>query len=66
MSLTDTSERFHVPLFVTGTVIVLVSIGAAAWMFSLGDVVTALGMGLLVAAGLLLTGIGLSPEATTY
>ncbi|WP_435348838.1 hypothetical protein [Haloarchaeobius sp. HRN-SO-5] len=51
-------------LLVAGVTFVVVSIAAAAWLFSLGDVVTALGMGLLVLAGLLLTGIGLSPETT--
>jgi len=66
MSLTDTRERFDLSLFVAGAVMVLVSLSAAAWMLSLGDVVTAVGLGLLVAAGLLLAGIGLSPETTTH
>ncbi|MFD1587683.1 hypothetical protein ACFR9U_11875 [Halorientalis brevis] len=66
MSLIDRRERFDMPLFVAGTVMVLVSLGAAAWMLRLGDIVTALGLGLLVAAGLLLAGIGLSPETTTH
>jgi len=63
---TDTFDRIDTPLFVAGALLVLVSLTAAVWMLSLGDVVTALGLGLLVAAGVLLTGIGLSPEAVTH
>lgn len=66
MSLTDTFGRFNTPLLVTGMLLILVSLTAAIWMLTLGDVVTAIGLSLLVAAGLLLTGIGLSPEAATY
>ena len=66
MSLTDTRERFDLSLFVAGVVMVLLSVAAAAWMFSLGDVVTGLGLGLLVAAGVLLAGIGLSPETLAH
>jgi hypothetical membrane protein len=64
MSLIPQSESFNGRLFVAGVASVLVSIFAAAWMFRLGDVVTALGLGLIVAAGLLLAGIGMSPSAT--
>jgi hypothetical protein len=51
-------------LLVAGTMWALVSAAAAVWVFSLGDVVTALGLTLLVGAGLLLVGIDLSPDAT--
>ena len=51
-------------LLVAGVATALVSTLAAAWMFSLGDIVTALGLISLVAAGLLLAGIDLSPNAT--
>jgi len=53
-------------LFVTGVAMVLASLIAAVWLFRLGDIVTALGLGLLIAAGLLLAGIGLSPETTAH
>ncbi len=66
MSLPHTSDRLDTPLLVAGTLLVLLSLAAAAWMLSVGDVVTAAGLGLLVAAGLLLTGIGLSPHAATH
>ncbi|MFW5948817.1 MAG: hypothetical protein ACOCSD_04390 [Halolamina sp.] len=52
------------PLLVTGVITAIVSTLAAIWVFSLGDVVTALGLTLLVVAGLLLAGIDLSPNAT--
>lgn len=52
------------PLFVTGVITAIVSTLAAIWVFSLGDVVTALGLTVLVVAGLLLAGIDLSPNAT--
>ncbi|WP_049980535.1 hypothetical protein [Halolamina rubra] len=52
------------PLLVTGAITAIVSTLAAIWVFSLGDVVTALGLTLLVVAGLLLAGIDLSPNAT--
>lgn len=51
-------------LFVTGVITAIVSTLAAIWVFSLGDVVTALGLTVLVVAGLLLAGIDLSPNAT--
>jgi hypothetical protein len=66
MKSTDTFDRIDTSLFVAGALLVLVSLTAAVWMLSLGDVVTALGLGLLVAAGVLLTGIGLSPEAARH
>ena len=55
-------ESSNPTLFVAGVAIVLASLATAAWMVSLGDVVTALGLGLLVVAGALLAGIGRSPE----
>jgi hypothetical protein len=61
MSLIDTSERFNAPLFVVGVGIVLASVLAAVQMLRIGDVVTLLGLGLVTVAGLLLTGISLSP-----
>lgn len=51
-------------LLVVGTMTALLSAIAAVWVFSLGDVVTALGLTVLVVAGLLLAGIDLSPNAT--
>ncbi|MFB6093295.1 MAG: hypothetical protein ABEK02_09830 [Haloquadratum sp.] len=51
-------------LLVTGIVTVVASVVAAAWMLRTGDVVTAIGLLLLVAAGVLLSGIGLSTEST--
>ncbi|MFC4543824.1 hypothetical protein ACFO5R_18010 [Halosolutus amylolyticus] len=56
-------KPFASSLFVTGVTMVLASVATAVWMFRLGDIVTALGLGLLVVAGLLLAGIGLPPEA---
>jgi hypothetical protein len=53
------------PLFLAGALTVLGSVAAAVWMLSLGDVVTALGLTLLVAAGLLLAGIDRSPGAAS-
>jgi hypothetical protein len=50
-------------MFLAGVVMVLGSVTIAAWMFSIGDIVTALGLGLLAIAGVLVAGIGLSPEA---
>lgn len=51
-------------LLVAGVTTALLSTLAAAWMFSLGDIVTGLGLISLVVAGLLLAGIDLSPNAT--
>lgn len=65
MSRAHDHKRLDSPLFLAGVLLVLVSVGVAAWMLSLGDVVTTLGLGLLVVAGVLLAGIGLSTEATT-
>ncbi|OLZ41486.1 hypothetical protein A6E15_11035 [Natrinema saccharevitans] len=59
-------EPFNSSMFVTGVALVLASLATAVWMFRVGDIVTALGLGLLVVAGLLLAGIGLSPEATAH
>ena len=66
--MTQHSDRhpFNSSLFMTGIAMVLASLAAAVWLLRLGDIVTALGLGLLVAAGLLLAGIGLSPEATAH
>lgn len=66
MSRKRDSESINRPLLVAGLLIVVASIGMAAWMFRLGDIVTALGLGLLIIAGLLLTGIGFSPETATH
>lgn len=66
MSTQRDHEPTNRPLVVAGVLTVLVSIALAAWMFRLGDVVTALGLGLLVVAGLLMAGIGFSPETTTH
>jgi hypothetical protein len=52
-------------MFLAGVVLVLASVTVAAWMFSIGDVVTALGLGLLAIAGILIAGIGFSPEAAS-
>jgi len=65
MSLRHADGPVSRSLVVAGVALTLVSLLAAAWMLSLDDVVTAVGLGLLVAAGLLLAGIGLSPETTT-
>ncbi|MFB6103442.1 MAG: hypothetical protein ABEJ73_12890 [Haloplanus sp.] len=54
--------RLDSPLLIAGVAITLGSVAAAAWMLHLGDVVTALGLSLFVAAGLLLAGIDLSSE----
>jgi len=66
MSQNDGPKPYNSSLFVSGVAMVLASLITAVWMFRLGDIVTALGLGLIVAAGLLLAGIGLSPEATTH
>ncbi|MFA9415141.1 hypothetical protein [Natrinema sp. HArc-T2] len=66
MSQHSDRNPFNSSLFVTGVAMVLASLVAAVWLFRLGDIVTALGLGLLVAAGLLLAGIGLSPETTAH
>ncbi|WP_254522468.1 hypothetical protein [Natrinema caseinilyticum] len=66
MSRQRSREPFNSSLFATGVAMVLASLIAAVWLFRLGDIVSALGLGLLVAAGLLLAGIGLSPEATAH
>jgi len=51
-------------LLVAGTMTALLSALAAVWMLSIGDIVTALGLTVLIVAGLLLAGIDLSPNAT--
>jgi hypothetical protein len=51
-------------LSLVGVVLVVVSVAIAGLAFSEGDIVTALGMGLMVAAGVLFAGIGLSPSAS--
>jgi hypothetical protein len=49
-------------MFLTGLAMIFASVVLAVWTFSLGDIVTALGLGLLVVAGILIAGIGFSPE----
>lgn len=66
MVLPETADRSNLSLLLAGAVIVLVSLTAAAWMLVLGDLVTAVGLGLLVAAGVLLAGIGLSPDPALH
>lgn len=66
MSQTHTRKSFDPSLFVVGALIALVSLAVAAWLFRLGDIVTAAGLGLLVVSGLLLAGIGLSNEPTAH
>lgn len=46
-----------------GILVVIASLLVAAWLFNLGDIVTGAAMVLLVVAGLLLAGIGLSPKS---
>jgi hypothetical protein len=58
-----TRQRPDGRLFVTGVALVILSAAAAVWMLAIGDVVTALGLGLVLVAGVLLAGIGLSPDA---
>ncbi|KAB1192486.1 hypothetical protein GJR96_03145 [Haloferax sp. MBLA0076] len=58
-----TVESLTSPLTLLGLVMVVVSIAVAALALSDGDVVTALGMGLLLVSGVLATGIGLSGES---
>ena len=53
----------HRWMFIAGVVMVLGSVAVAAWTVSIGDVVTALSLGLLAIAGALIAGIGFSPEA---
>ncbi|KPN29007.1 hypothetical protein SY89_03241 [Halolamina pelagica] len=52
------------PLLVAGMMTALLSALAAVWMLSIGDIVTALGLTVLIVAGILLAGIDLSPNAT--
>jgi hypothetical protein len=59
----DASHRR--PLFVAGVLTALASVAVAVRALLLGDVVTALGPSLLVAAGLLLAGIDRSPAASS-
>jgi len=63
-SLRQDRDRINSSLFVAGVAIILASVIGAAWMLRLGDIVTALGLGLLIAAGVLMSGIGLSKKAT--
>lgn len=51
-------------VFLVGVVTVLASIAAAVWSFSVGDTVTAVGLGLVVLAGALVATIGFSRPAT--
>ena len=53
-------------LVVAGVALALASLLVAAWTLRLGDVVTALGLTLLVAAGSLLAGIGLSSDTMAH
>jgi len=64
MSQIRVRKSFDPSLFVAGAVVALASLAVAAWMLRLGDIVTAVGLGLLVVSGLLLAGIGLSSEPT--
>jgi len=58
-----TRQRPDGRLLVTGVALVILSVAVAMWMLAVGDVVTALGLGLVLVAGVLLAGIGLSPDA---
>ena len=58
-----TVESLTKPLTLLGLTLVVVSLAIAAVAFSEGDVVTGLGMGMLLVSGLLATGIGLSDES---
>jgi len=60
------SASLDSPLTLAGVALVLVSSLVAVWMLTLGDIVTALGLGLLIAAGLLLSSIGVSGEAVAH
>jgi hypothetical membrane protein len=66
MSLERKLKTANRPMLVTGVLMIVASIAAAAWTLSIGDVVTTLGFGLLVIAGLLLAGIGLSSGRPTH
>lgn len=63
MSSKHDRHRLDFNLLGTGVLIVIASLVVAAWLLSLGDIVTASAMVLLVAAGVLLAAIGLSPRA---
>ena len=51
-------------VFLVGVVTVLASIAVAVWSFSVGDIVTAVGLGLVVLAGALVAAIGFRGPAT--
>ncbi|WP_396610721.1 hypothetical protein ACH9L7_10840 [Haloferax sp. S1W] len=56
----STVESLTKPITLVGLALIVASISAAAVALSTGDVVTALGMVLLLTSGVLATGIGLS------
>ncbi|WP_416838586.1 hypothetical protein [Haloferax sp. DFSO52] len=58
-----TVESLTKPLTLLGLTLVVVSFAVAGIAFSEGDIVTALGMGLLFVSGALAAGIGLSGES---
>lgn len=66
MTATRDSDSFKSPLTLGGVALVLASSLAAVWMFTLGDIVTALGLGLLVVAGALLSSIGVSDRTVAH
>ncbi|KTG29689.1 hypothetical protein [Haloferax profundi] len=58
-----TVESLTSPLTLLGLLMVVVSIAVAALALNDGDVVTALGMGMLLVSGVLAAGIGLSGKS---
>ncbi|ADE02558.1 MULTISPECIES: hypothetical protein [Haloferax] len=58
-----TAESLTKPLTLLGLGLVVVSVAVAGFALRDGDVVTALGMGLLFASGVLTTGISLSGKS---
>ena len=62
-STEPTVESLTKPLTVLGLILVVGSLVVAGVAFSEGDIVTTLGMELLLVSGLLAVGIGLSEES---
>jgi uncharacterized membrane protein len=60
----SSTEPRTTPLVATGVGVILASVVVAVWTFGHGDYVTPLGSLLLAVAGLLMVGIGTSPDAT--
>ena len=58
-----TVESLTKPLTLLGLVLIAVSLSVAGVALGDGDVVTALGMGLLLVSGVFATGIGLSGKS---